>query len=164
MIEAVWTFAVPIAWMAAFLVFRRLRLKTKGFAERGVLRKRLPRWVTQVEMYVWIVLWVPMLLGWILAFEALHGSLLAQPREPGELATVLICLAAAIGTLPPAMLLANLISWIIPPLRRANLVAMEGLPTTSFHRATRGLAVFWVVVLPLSLAQSFLGAFEPWAS
>jgi hypothetical protein len=68
----------------------------------------------------------------------------------------------ALITLPIAMITANLVSWVVPPLRRANLEAMSGLPV-SLRKFNRGLLLFGAVTIPLGLMDLAIAALEPWA-
>jgi hypothetical protein len=58
---------------------------------------------------------------------------------------------------PLMFLAANVVSWLIPPLRAANLKAMTGLQV-SFWTMNRGLLLFGAVTIPLGLAFMALAA------
>jgi hypothetical protein len=153
--------SVPAVWLAGFLIFQRYRRGTTGFAERTVNKSRLPSWVRQVEFYVFAALFVGLFLLLFTGLFGLHRTFHPANRA-SDLAMVLIVMSSGIGALVPAMLIANLISWFVPSLRRANEIAMSGLPTTSFQGANKGLLAFGAVVVPLCVAQGILGAIEPW--
>jgi len=162
--EIVWILLVPLAWLFTALTFRRLRRGTQGFAERNLLKSRLPVWVASFEGAVLAVLWIAASLGLLFLFVRLHAGFhpRVSAKNVGELAMMLICTGSFAAALVPSMLLANLISWLAPPVRKANERAMAGLPTTTFANANRGLVLMGAVVVPMALAQGLLGAIEPW--
>jgi hypothetical protein len=153
--------AVPIFWLGLALVFRRLRRDTVGKAERDQFRTRLSPWVTGLEMLNVVVIFAGLSLVAFSVLLRLHATFHGSSPATG-LAIMLIGVACAIGLLPPAMILANLVSWVIPPLRAANELANAGLPTTSFAGANNGLLVASAIVLPLCILQAALGVIEPW--
>ena len=71
--------------------------------------------------------------------------------------------ASLYAALAPAFMLANLVSWLIPPVRRANQLAFEGLQTASYRGAMIGLLKFGGVLLPICTVVSAFAVFEPWA-
>src|SRR6185312_7210869 len=162
--EIVWILSVPLGWTVAALAFRRIRRDSQGYAERNVLRSRLPPWVAAFEGIVLMLLWVAGSLGLLFAFMRVHGALHPRVRakDVGELAMILIGIGSFVAALPPCMLAANLVSWLVPPVRTANAAAMAGQPTTTFANANRGLALLAAVVVPMALAPALLGAVEPW--
>ncbi len=160
--ERIVAVVTPAAWLAAMLLVQRYRRSTQGFAERAVFRSRLPASAQGVEYYVFMALFVALFLGLFKGAFALHQAI-RHGLRPGDLAMVLIILSSCIGALVPAMLVANMVSWLVPSLRRANQAASAGLPTTTFRRANLGLAAIGAVILPLCAAQALLAAFEPWA-
>ena len=86
-----------------------------------------------------------------------------MPGHPDKGATVVFSLAgAALIALPLSMLAANCVSWILPPVRAANLRAMDGL-NVSFGDLNRGLILFACVSVPVGVADLVVAVFEPWA-
>jgi hypothetical protein len=85
------------------------------------------------------------------------------PLMPGILAVVLIVFSSAAAMIAPALLVSNIVSWLTPSLRAANLAAMEGLAAISYRRANIGLAQYGVAIFIACAAQGMLGALEPWA-
>lgn len=154
--------AVPLFWLGLALVFRRLRRNTVGKAERDEFRARLPSWVARLESLSFIVIFAALSICGCVALFRLHSVLHGTSSATG-LAMMMIVLAWEFGILPPAMILANLVSWLIPPVRAANERANAGLPTASIANANKGLLVASAVVTPLCLIQGALGVFEPWA-
>jgi len=154
--------AVPIFWLGLALVFRRLRRNTVGKAERDQFRSRLPPWVTGLELLNVVVILAGLSLAAFSVLFRLHATFHGSTPATG-LTIMLIGVACAIGLMPPAMILANLLSWVIPPLRMANELANAGLPTTSFTGANKGLLVASAILAPLCILQAALGVVEPWA-
>ena len=159
-----WMLATLAVWLLAILVFKRIRRPTRGYAERTAFRTRLPGWVKQVEFYTWVMFFVAFTITSTLFFYDLSRSF-HQERpltRPDDLATMLMSLASVIGSLPLAMLAANLVSWLVPALRAANAIASDGLTTTTFSGSNRGLLLMASVVVPLCVVQGLVGAFQPW--
>ena len=67
-----------------------------------------------------------------------------------------------IGAHPVGALMANLMSWLWPPLRQANEAAMQGTQV-SFTTANYGLVQFAIVSVPVGLLAVAVAAFAPWA-
>jgi hypothetical protein len=64
--------------------------------------------------------------------------------------------------LPNWVNIANTISWLIPPVRKANELAMTGLPAASYAQLNRGLLLLLAWLAPLCLAATLLGVIDPW--
>jgi len=163
--EIVWGLLVALAWLGAAFAFRRLRRRTRGYAEGRVLKARLPSWVKTVESVILFGLWIPAAIGLQLALMAFHAQLHPNigAHDDDGLAIILVILGAFLSTIVPSMLIANLVSWLVPPLRKANVAAMSALPTTGFARWNRELLMLGAIVTPLAGAQAILGAVAPWA-
>jgi hypothetical protein len=65
--------------------------------------------------------------------------------------------------LPLALLCANAVSWLVPPLRNANLRAFQG-KGVSFKSMNIGLIKFALVSLPAGLLALLVAAIQPWSS
>ena len=74
---------------------------------------------------------------------------------------ITLALAITIGTWPLAALLANFISWVIPPIRRANKGAMAAHSSLSLTRANTELAGFAVVAAFFSATLALLAYLRP---
>jgi hypothetical protein len=153
--------AVPVIWAIGFLIVQRLRRGTQGFAERAIFKGRLAPWVSQLESYVFMALYLGLSLAAFSGVMAAHRAV-RHTDAATPFAMVLIVVGCFVGALAPAFLLANSFSWLVPNLRQANEAAMQGLPTTSFRRSNQGLLGFAAVVVPVCVAQCVLGTFEPW--
>jgi hypothetical protein len=159
--EAVWALAMPGLLVLGLVVFMRIRRRTRDYAETRAFKGRLPPWVALVEQVNWLGL--TLLLGAVVlrAFFLVHGTARPEPRVEGADAVYAV-IGAGLIALPIAMLCANGISWITPPLRRANERAMSGL-SVSFAQANRGLLLFGAISVPLGLIDLVIATIEPWA-
>jgi hypothetical protein len=117
-------------FMAGYLAWRR---RSPSGREWQDYKAKLPAWVKQIELAMWASIWLALIFLWLRSARLWH----AQPLNDTRFGVYLF--AGLFGLLPPAMLLANLISYAVPPLRRANLQSFEGFQTTSFAAANRGL-------------------------
>ena len=160
--EAIWSFAMLGTLLLGGVVFMRLRRRTRDFQEGRSFKGRLPAWVMMIERVNWYAL---TLLFGLVAFRAfLIAHETARPGHRIEGADAIYAvIGIALIILPIAMISANLISWVVPPLRRANLEAMSGLHV-SFAQFNRGLLLFGAVSIPLGLIDLAIAALEPWAS
>ncbi len=147
--------------LVGLLAFRRMRRKTSDFAESQTFTGRLPAWVATTESIVWLSL--TFLIGGAISwlFAVAHTHLKPNHVVAGT-AAIFVVLGTAMIALPIAMLGSNWISWIIPPLKAANLQAMSGLQV-SFSTANKGLFKFGIVSVPLGLIALAISVTEPWA-
>ena len=122
---------VVVRWL--LLRYRAWRRRSLRGREWQDYKAKLPTWVKQVEMVLWVSLWLGLMFLWMQAARLLHAPPLNDTRSG------VFLFAGLFGLLPVAMLLANLISYAVPPLRRANLDSFEGFQTTSFTAANRSL-------------------------
>ena len=159
--EGVWMFATLGALLGALLIFRRFRRRTASFAAARAAKSRLPSWVAAIEQLTWLALTI--LIG-----AGVFGAFLSVERATGVAghlvgaAAVFAILGVGLIALPLAMLVANGISWLVPPLRAANLRAMAGTQI-SFRSANRGLLMAAFVTLPLGLVFLSVAALQPWS-
>jgi hypothetical protein len=128
---------------------------------RRVAKARLPGWVSLLELLFFAALLVALvpLFFWLenyshRAFH--HGRNMVwaiQPSFSFVLVFFLIqALAPVIIALPLGMLLANLLSWLIPPIRnRENGMMAEGVPGYTWHELNFGLIKFSAFVLPICI-------------
>src|SRR5215471_2630396 len=112
----------------------RVRNYPRGFHERQAARVRLPAWAKLAQLLILFVFWLIMGLIWFGSFDAIYHML--HPQFPAARMTSssagIIALSALFGTLPLALIAVNLALWIIPPSRRANEAAAQGLPGMTF--------------------------------
>ncbi len=148
-------------WLG-FYRFRRYRRTTVDFHEWKTFKQRLPRWVAIFEQAVRTALWIffsiMLFLGLLILQIAVHRA----RREPDTLAFGLLLISSFLFMLVPSFLLANSVSWIVKPVLRANLVAMEGLRTVSLSAANTGLLKMGAVLMPIYAAVAALAVYEPW--
>ena len=146
-------------------LFRRYRRTTPGYPDRITYKSRLPKSVGQAERIVALPVLAAGMLVFIILLMNLHHHWHRQgPDHPGTLGAGLIAFSSIVAMIAPALLIANVVSWLTPSLRSANLAAMEGLSTISYRRANIGLAIFGSLIFVICAAQGLLGALEPWAS
>jgi hypothetical protein len=159
--EAFWIFLVLAMWGIGFLLLRHYRRKTAGYANHQVFKAALPSWVRQLEFYCLAIALAAYVLLGIAGVDYLYQGLHPHNRIAG-LAAVLTILAVFIPALVLAMLTSNLVSWMIPPARTANLKAMSSVGSISFTSLNRGLLTFGLILAPICVIQALVGLFEPW--
>ena len=158
--ESVWVFAMLGLCLAGLAVFKRLRRRTADYAEVQTYKAHLPAWVSLTESTFWLVLLLGLGAVVFRAFLAVHA--ITRPGHQVEGADAAFAVAGMVlFVLPMAMLCANGISWLIPPMRSANLQAMAGL-NQSFAKANRGLVLAGAVMWPIGLIDLAIAALEPW--
>jgi hypothetical protein len=126
---------------------------------RRVAKAQLPGWVPLVEMIFFGisegVLFYLFFLIERYAHQALHegkGILGSAPptTSVGFIFWLIQIPAPLTMVLPLGMLLANLISWLIPPIRnRENKIMAEGVPGYTWHELNYGLIKFSLVTSPV---------------
>jgi hypothetical protein len=82
--------------------------------------------------------------GLLVAHAVFH-----QNPEPSGPAVGLMLFSSFFFVLVPSFLLANLTSWLIKPVWRANCAAIEGLSNVSLSKATKDLLKMGAVLLPV---------------
>ncbi|MDB5432227.1 MAG: hypothetical protein JWP35_3343 [Caulobacter sp.] len=153
-----------VAWACAALAFIARRRPTRARAEGIAQRGRIPAWAGIMERIVWGGLWITFAMTLFRGLLQIHRAIRGPAMiHPDDVAAAMMAMGAFVATLIPAMLAANLVSWLVPPMRRANQGAAIGLATQSYLRASLGLVRMGLVVIPVALAQGLLGAFEPWS-
>ena len=159
--EALWSVGLLGAVLFALMIFRRYRSRTQSFADGQTFKTRLPLWVQGVERVLWWALLLLFAGGVYKGFLTLHGVF-----TPGRSVQGVSAVFSVVGTgavaLPIAMLAANMISWLVPPIRAANARAMDGLSVT-FADVNKGLFLFGCASVPLGLLALFAATFEPWS-
>lgn len=152
-------------WLGALAQFRRYRRTTSGYADRITYKSRLPKSVGQAERIIALPVMAAGMLAFIILLMNLHHHWHRQgPDHPGTLGAGLIAFSSIVAMIAPALFVSNVVSWLTPSLRSANLAAMEGLSAISYRRANIGLAIFGALIFVICAAQGLLGALEPWAS
>lgn len=72
--------------------------------------------------------------------------------------SVLLVVPLFFAALPIGMILANLAAWLIPPARRAFTREAEGVEGASFRQATCELGKLALILVPICLLLSGIGA------
>lgn len=155
-----------VTWLIARAVlmrYLRYRRKNQTGQEWQIYKAKLPTWVKTTEMMFWIALWLPVAFACIILLNMLYSVVHPTHTRADGVAGGLILMSSLFAALVPAMLLANVACWLLPPIRKANLAAMDGLATASFEQANMGLLKFGSVVIPVCVAVAVLGICAPWA-
>ncbi len=146
--------AVMYGCLAAF---RRRRRQTGQRQTWQQFKSSLPAWVRSAESTILIVVWGGLIL--IVFLGALRT--LGASHFKHAVSQIALVLAITVGTRPLAALLANFISWAVPPIRRANEIAMAAHSGLSLRRTNAELTGFAIVAAPFSLALALLAYLRP---
>ncbi len=160
-VQAAWSLGMLGALSLALLAFIRKRRRTADFADARAYKARLPAWVSLTERLLWYAMLAVVAAAGFRTFDLLHRALRPGHEIVGADAVYAVTGVGLIAV-PVAMICANWVSWVIPPVRAANLQAMEG-SSQSFASANRGLLQFGVVALPMGLIDLVIAVIEPWA-
>jgi hypothetical protein len=155
--EALWAFGLLAILLLSLVVFQRVRGRTRDFEETMTFKERLPGWVRAFESITLCSLIVAATVG------AMWGTFQLVPDMKRAVGVVAIygVMGSLLVSVPVACLAANLVSWLIPPVRTANSRAMLGL-RISFLSVNRGLLWFGGVSIPLGVALIAIAAIAPW--
>ncbi len=148
-------------------VLRRMSyFKRPDVVARRVAKARLPGWVLLAEWLLFgvseSVLIIPLFLIEGHAHQALHqGRDLMSSAPPaasvGFIFWLIQILAPVVIALPLGMLLANLISWLIPPIRNLeNEVMAGGVSGYTWHDLNYGLIKFTLVATPICVVLTVI--------
>jgi len=154
--------ALPwIAALAALLLFMRKRQRTVDYAEGQAFKAALPWWVGTIERLVALASGCLFAVGaWKICILVAGAPPSTGPiNSPGPI-YVILGIGAII--LPLALLCANGVSWIVPPLRNANQRAFRG-KGLSFKTINRGLIKFASISALAGLALIGVAAIQPWS-
>ena len=122
----------------------------------------LPNWVKLFELFTQATFWIAIAVALLNGFFALHHKWHPSAVQIDKTAELLIILPSFIGSLVPAMMLANIVSWFVPAARRANRRALDRSTSETLGSIMKGLAKLGVPLTLICLCVSLLGAFEPW--
>jgi hypothetical protein len=156
--------AVVGLWFTAMLIFKRARKNSRSRHEAVEFKVALPGWVKIFELFTNAVFLASISYFSFRVFFGIYklghqGYLPGGPLSLAEFLTVFSSLLAAIA---PSMLAANLVSWIIPQVRQANQIAMNGFPSVSFWKVNRELIFAVLVIDSVCILQAVIAAWEPW--
>jgi hypothetical protein len=159
--ESLWSLGMLGVLLFANWVFRRRRRRTENYSEVQTFKARLPQWVQTVEKAAWVTLLLLVGGAVFRGFWTSHS--IVRPSHPlNGASAVFSVIGTGLIVLPIAMLGANGISFLLPPVRAANLRAMEGL-RLSWRDMNRALIHFGCVSVPVGGVLLLAAVFEPWA-
>ena len=156
-LEVVWVFGVLGALILALSLFKRYRRRSGALTQATKVKNLLPGWVRQVETVVFAALLLGGTLSVIWLLRLSFPQLLRVPGAGG----VCVALGSVLPMIPLAMLGSNLVSWLTPPLRKANLAAMRGSGIT-FWTDNRDLVFAAIAAIIVSLLLFSLVLIAPW--
>jgi hypothetical protein len=137
---------------------KHLEKHRQGFAARQAARNRLPKWAVYAQLAIQISSLAGFMLAWVIGFSDLYGRFHpADPHPANSVGLMLILFGAIAFTIPTSLIWTNAILWTIPPLRRVNEKAGEGVPGMSFRGATMGLVKISYVLVPLAVILTAIG-------
>ena len=154
--------ALPwIVVLPALLLFMRKRQRTIDYAEGQAFKAALPWWVGIIERFVALA-WATLFAvgAWKIYVLVTGASPPSGPiASPGP---IYVVFGTGAIILPLALLSANAVSWIVPPLRNANQLAFRG-KGLSFKRINRGLIKAALVSAVVGLALIGVATIKPWS-
>lgn len=77
---------------------------------------------------------------------------------PAFVSSFLLLIPLLFAAIPLGMIFANAVAWCIPPARRVFEREAKGVKWTSFPEAMKGLTKIALVMVPICLMLSFIGA------
>ncbi len=160
-VEVMWIVLPWSAVVLALLLFSRKRQKTLDYSEEQAFKAALPWWVGTTERLVAIA-W-----AYALAVSTWRIYSLILGHSPAAVSSttadkVFVVLGIGFIIIPSALLCANAISWIVPPLRRANEQAFRG-KDVSFRSLNVGLMKGALVSVAAGLLALVIAAIQPWS-
>jgi hypothetical protein len=158
--EALWVFAPLVSAVVALLLFARKRRRTADYAKGRAFKAALPWWVGTIERLVALACASVFAVGAWKVCVVLAGPPSPDPiTSPGPF-YVIVGIGAII--LPLALLCANVVSWIVPPLRSANERAFRG-NGASFRSLNQGLIKGALASASAGLILIGVAAIKPWS-
>src|SRR5260221_2545013 len=109
-----------LAWTVYFNFMRWFRQRSPQARERVVFKQRMPGWLRLTEVLLWITFFLSISFMPIFGLFALNDLVHPTTGKPGSIADDIFVFSSIFGALIPSMLTANLVSWLVPAMRRAN--------------------------------------------
>ncbi len=159
--EIVWALGLLGVLLAALTRFRRLRRPTVDYQQSAVVQARLPKWVKLFESSMICAFVVASMIGATLLVCRFSPGLLREPNGVTGASAIYFFVGTTSIAIPLSFLCANVVGWLIPPVREANLAAMDGT-SVSYWSANRGLLLYSAVSMPLGLLLTFIAVLSPW--
>jgi hypothetical protein len=145
---------VLIWWVTTrFLAWNRAR--SSAARQRLLFKLRLPDWIKWLEFVLLGPIFGLSTIGSL--FISFHLYELLHAHRAGPWAQVLILVPGCFLALMFSLFAINFIEWVIPPLRRADEKAMEGLPAASFHQSNKDFLHVVEWASPACLALWIIG-------
>lgn len=159
--EVMWIVLPWSAVVLALLLFARKRQKTLDYSEGQAFKAALPWWVGTIERLVAFA-W-----AYALAVSTWKTYCLILGHSPAAVSSaatdkVFVVLGIGLIIIPLALLCANAVSWIVPPLRHANEQAFRG-KNVSFRSLNIGLMKGAFVSVGAGLLALIIAAIQPWS-
>ena len=159
--DFLWIILPVAAALAALLLFARKRRRTSDYAEGQAFRAALPWWVGTIERVVALACAFLFAVGTWKIYLLLSGDT-PSPGPISQPGPVYVVLGIGLIILPLALLCANVVSWVVPPLRSANQRAFRG-SGLSFRRLNLGLMKASLVFVSAGLVLLVIAASKPWS-
>lgn len=149
--EVTWSLGLLAVLLLGLLALKRARRRTTDFQQSAIFKERLPGWVRQFEAITFCTFLCGSFMAVAWLFLRFGTSQHVGSHAMTGASAIYFALGVGLIALPVGMLSANLLSWLLPPVRAANTLAMEGLQV-SFWSANRGLLLFGAASVPIGMA------------
>jgi hypothetical protein len=103
--------------------------------------------------------WAGMMSAEMLHHKLYPGQYLFRSRGLG---TLLAVMSPFFGALPLGMIIGNFLVWMIPPVRRILDEEARLFPSTGYRNSQKQLFKIALVIVPVSLLFSVIGALLKW--
>jgi hypothetical protein len=147
-------------WIAVLSLYARYWRSTAAGREwrefNGRVDPAVRRFAVSLRWLFLIVLGVAIMLAAERFRRVFHAG--EAPGDASGLAVALLVVSSYIIAIVLTTLLINFVWWLSPWMRRASDAAKVGLDAVSFGNSMRILTMQAVVVVPVCLAQIYLGA------
>jgi len=139
-----------------------IRKRSSAARERATYKQRLPNWIKLWDFITFVILLALLIFALISLSFAAHRLIHPSAQYPTNDADFFLTMPPLILAGVLAMVIANILSWLIPPVRKANEIAMGGLPAASFEQLTNGLLLVLAWLAPICLILISFGVIDPW--
>ncbi|MBI1212955.1 MAG: hypothetical protein GC190_15945 [Alphaproteobacteria bacterium] len=142
----------------------RLRKYGEEFEQRQAARASIPAWAATAKLLI-VAASILSVCGTLLyagfaLHELLHPGTLGR-HMPGP-APALIVIAAIFAGIPLALMLSNVLVWVVPPLRDIENKAFAKVPNATFADGMRQLSYVAALTVPICLIAAAMGIIDPW--
>jgi hypothetical protein len=155
-------FIVIVIFVVTKLI-RRKPQQFQNFQARFAARSHLPVWLALLMPLTGLFLTFTLTFLCLIIFEYIHFLLhpIVKPFHFG-FSDLLIFISSVLTSIIPALMLGNIIFSHVPPIKLILEQNAQNVPGASYNQSMQGLKKAILILVPIGITLSLIGAFELW--